>query len=218
MLIIITKLKVTISAKYTPKDQDIKVKLSAWFGLIRYTINIPLVKIDDDSAAVVVKHKEKSNLGNESANKQTDKFSAKTILNGMKDMQTLIEHVVNLHKIIQKFLRKVTISELKWHTSFGLGDAAHTGIFVGVGWSIKGCLLGILSKYMILKAKPVMSITPLFQQLHSESKIKCIIQFRVGNAMLAGIRLVRFWRGGKPKFRTTPLSMLTGNAKKSAKS
>ncbi|MFC4321089.1 DUF2953 domain-containing protein [Litchfieldia salsa] len=213
-LIIISKLTVLIQINHSPKSQDVRIKLSTWLGLIRYTIHIPLMKLDDDSASVVVKHEEKSNLKKENAKNKSEKFSPDEIIRAIKDSEKIIEHVANLHRIIKKFFKKVTISKLEWHSVFGIGDAAHTGIFVGLGWSVKGCLLGVISQYMRLKGQPHITITPLFQQLNSETKFECMFHFRVGNAMLAGIRLVKYWKGGLPKFKTKPLSMLSGSNSK----
>jgi hypothetical protein len=213
-LIIISKLKVLVQINHSPKNQDIKIRLSTWFGLFRYTIHIPLLKLDDDSPSVVVKHEEKSNLKKENVKDKKKKFTPKEIIQAIQDAGSILEHVVNFHKIIKKFLQKVSITKIEWDTVFGIGDAAQTGIFVGVGWSVKGCILGIVSQYMNLKAQPKISITPLFQQLYSETKIECIFHFRVGNAMLAGIRLVKYWKGGLPKFKSSPLSMLSGSNSK----
>ncbi len=219
LLIVLTKLKVTIYVKHSQKDNDLKVKFSAWFGLLRYTIHVPLIKVDEDSPGVVIKHEEMSSVGNGKSTNKTKKFTASTILKSMQDTKTLVERVVHLHKIVKMFLKKVTITKLDWHTVFGIGDAAHTGIFIGTSWSIKGIVLGILSQYMKLKTKPNISVTPLFQQVYSETKLVCMIQFRVGHAMVAGIRLVKYWRGGIPNFKTSPLVMLSGGtSKKSMKS
>ena len=218
-ILIVTKVKVLINIHHSQDDDHIKLKFSAWLGLLRYTINVPLIKIDEHSPSIVVKEEGQSNIPNDKKTKKTKKFSTEEILKSFEDTKTIIEHVVGLHKIVRKFLNTITITKLNWHTIFGIGDAAHTGILVGVGWSLKGSLLGVISHYMKLETKPIISITPAFQSLFSDTKLECMIHFRLGHAMLAGIRLVKFWRGGKPIFKTAPLSKLPGvNSDKSIKS
>ena len=58
----------------------------------------------------------------------------------------------------------------------------------------KGGIVGIISRYMKLKDMPVMSVTPVFQHLWSETVFECIISFRVGQAILVGLRTLRYWR------------------------
>ncbi|HAQ08870.1 MAG TPA: hypothetical protein DCR24_15690, partial [Bacillus bacterium] len=78
-------------------------------------------------------------------------------------------------------------------------------------WSVKGGLIGVLSHYMKLKDMPVISITPNFQYAITQTSFKCIFQVRVGHAILAGIKLVKYWKGGWPEFKTKPLSVLSGD-------
>jgi hypothetical protein len=95
---------------------------------------------------------------------------------------------------------------MEWNSMIGIGDAARTGTLVGALWIVKGSIIGVISNYIRLKEMPKLSITPNFQQAISQTRFSCMIQFRIGNAMLAGIKLVKYWKGGKPKFRTKPLS------------
>jgi hypothetical protein len=220
VILIITKVKVLINIHHSQDDDHIKLKFSAWFGLIKYTINVPLIKIDNNSPSIIVEEEGKSNIPiGDKKTKKKKKFTAKEMLKSLEDAKTVLEHVIGLHKIIRNFFRTITITKLQWHTIFGIGDAALTGMLVGVGWSVKGGLVGLISHYMKLETKPDISITPAFQSLYSDTKLECMIHFRLGHAMLAGIRLVTFWKGGKPNFKTAPLSKLPGvNSEKSIKS
>ncbi|MDF0726428.1 DUF2953 domain-containing protein [Cytobacillus sp. S13-E01] len=213
-IITITKLSVNVDLYHTGDDDNIRIKLTAWFGLIRYTIKVPLIKVDKETPGIVVKHEEiagQKDLGK----KKKQKFSPMDILLSMRDTTEILKHVINLHTIIRKFFNKISITKFEWHTTLGIGDAAQTGVLAGLGWSIKGTLLGILSNYMKLMTQPVTSITPSFQIPISQTKLSCIFHFRIGHAMLVGIRLIKYWRGGLPNFKKRPLSMLSGNNEKS---
>ncbi len=97
----------------------------------------------------------------------------------------------------------------------GIGDAAHTATITGVLWSVKGGLIALLSHYFRLKEMPALFITPNFQRPDIQTHLKCMIQFRIGNAMLAGIKLVKYWKGGRPKFHSKQLSFLSKDKSKS---
>lgn len=214
-IVAITKLTVIIDLHHAGDDDHIIIKLFAWSGIIRYTIKIPLIKIDKESPGIVVKHEENAGDQTDKSNKGKDKFTPREILRGFEDTAKIVQHVVHLHKIVRQFLSKVYITKFNWNTTLGIGDAAQTGLIVGLGWSLKGTLLGVISQYMKLMVHPAISITPSFQIPISETKLSCIFHFRIGHAILAGIRLVKYWKGGLPKFKTKPLSMLSGNQNKS---
>jgi hypothetical protein len=215
ILITITKLTILISYHHSQDDDQLNIKVKAWFGLIRYKKSIPLIKIDDDSPAIV--YKEKTQIGEkaDSDNNKTKKFSAKDFIDGLHDMKQLLIHIVSLHRIMRWFLRKVSIKKMEWRSVIGVGDAATTGMLTGALWSVKGGLLGLISNYMRLIDSPILSITPSFQKAVSQTKFQCMIQFRIGYAMLAGIKLVKYWKGGRPKLQSKHLKFMSKDKSKS---
>lgn len=212
-LILFTKVTVTLDLNHVGDNDQFKVKFRAWFGLLRYTINIPLVKIDDDGPNLIVKEEQK--VGSENAIHNANhkgkekKVTPEDVLNGIRDIKEIIEHIVGLHKIIRRFLKKIKIKKLEWHSQFGVGDAAHTGLLTGAAWAIKGSVIGIISQYLRLIAKPVVTITPEFNQYCSRTKLQCIFQFRIGQTILAGIQIIKYWKGGIPKLKNKPFSLFT---------
>lgn len=55
LLLMFTKIKVYIDLKHVHKNDQIQIKLSAWFGLFHYTFKVPVIKKDEGSAAITVK-------------------------------------------------------------------------------------------------------------------------------------------------------------------
>ncbi|KAA0549105.1 DUF2953 domain-containing protein [Bacillus sp. BGMRC 2118] len=206
-LLFISKLHIKISYSHKKDDDQLSIKFRLWF--IRYTLNIPLIRIDQETNSIVVAKKK------ENEEPKSKQFTSHEILNSFKDTKEILQHVVSLHKIVRNFLRKVSVHKLEWHTNFGIGDAALTGVLVGAGWALKGSIVGIISQYMRLKVMPEMSITPLFLQVYSQTQLTCIISFRIGNAILAGIRIVKFWKGGKPALHNGPSILKAKNTEKS---
>ncbi len=107
-----------------------------------------------------------------------------------------------MHGIVKTFLKKISVKQFEWHTLIGIGDAAHTGVISGAIWAIKGSIIGMLSHYLNFKEMPHIMVTPHFQAVVSQTKIKCIFQFRIGHAILAGLKLIKFWKGGLPHFKS----------------
>ncbi len=188
--IILTKLKVSIHYSHYQDDDFLKIEFKAWFGLIKYKINIPLIKVDDNSPTIVIKEEVQSGRTEELKKKDTKQFSVEDMLNSIRDMKAILEHVVSLHRIIRNFFKKVSVTKLEWHTAMGVGDAALTGMLTGALWTMKGSVIGMISHYFKLLENPNMTVQPLFQMAISQTSFKCMFQFRIGYAMVAGIKTV----------------------------
>ncbi|MBB5324483.1 hypothetical protein HNQ34_001580 [Anoxybacillus tepidamans] len=195
------KLSITIFFQHAQDDDECRITTKALFGLVRYTVRIPLIKIDKQSPGIVVAHKETVKNVSESSLKRT-KYNPREIIHSFKEAKEFAQHVVHLHVIVRKFLSHVSVTKLEWQSKIGTGDAAETGMIVGIGWSLKYGLAALISKYMSLKTVPFLSITPSFQQAVSETKFICMIHFRIGHAMIAGMRIVKYWRGNRLKMKS----------------
>ncbi|CAI9393817.1 DUF2953 domain-containing protein [Bacillus sp. T2.9-1] len=208
VLIFLCFLKLTIHIRYYHKkdNDDLKIELRALFGLIKYKKTIPLIKIDEDSPTLVMKE-ETELQGKQETVEETKQFSASDLLIFLSNLKELLNHVVQFHRIVRSFLAKLTIKHIEWSSIVGLGDAAHTGMISGAIWAVKGSIIGIISNYMKLKDMPKINIYPQFQGMASETLFSCMIQFRIGHAMMAGIKLVKYWKDGFPKFKTSEPSI-----------
>lgn len=205
-LIFITKITIILDLQHIGNDDHLKIKLRAW-RYIRYTINIPLVKIDDE-ANLIIKKEQKA--GTEESNRKVketeNKITPEEEVRALHDVKEILQHIIGLHKIVRRFLKKIKVKEFEWHSQIGIGDAAHTGMITGVAWSIKGGVVGLISSYMKLQTVPVMTISPAFNVFCSRTKLKCMIQFRIGQAIFAGIQFIKYWRGGRPHLKSKPFS------------
>ena len=211
LIILITKVKIFLDYFHGNDNDHLKITIKAWGGLIKYKVEIPVIKVDDNSPTIVAEQKISTGPDENMKQDKTSQVGKTDLLNSLNDFKQLLTHVAGLHKIIRDFLSKITLRKIEWHTMVGVGDAAATGVITGAFWAVKGGVIGLLSHYMKLKDMPVMSITPSFQHAVSITSFKCMIQVRVGHAILAGIKLVKYWKGGWPDFKTKPLSVLSGD-------
>jgi hypothetical protein len=207
--ILLTKLTVILDFYHGNDNDHLKLEFKIWFGIIKYKKEIPLIKMDDNSPTIVVKDKTKMGKDEKTTKEDENQVDKKDILSSMNDAKELLKHVVKLHHIVRNFLRKISVKRVEWHTVIGVGDAAYTGMATGAIWAVKGSIIGIISHYMKLKEMPRMTVTPYFQQSVSQTRFRCMFQFRIGQAMLAGLKLIKFWKGGRPDFKTKPLSVLS---------
>ncbi|MDQ0231047.1 DUF2953 domain-containing protein [Metabacillus malikii] len=214
IILLFTKVTITIQLRHVGDDDRFKIKARAWFGILRYTIDIPFVKVDENGPNLIIKQKQK--VGKEKKNHKVkeskEKVTPEESFHFFHDVKAIMEHIVGIHKIIRRFLKKVKVKKLEWHSQIGIGDAAHTGVLTGAVWSIKGGVIALIRQYMKVTITPVVSITPEFNQICSRTKLECMIQFRIGQAMLAGIQFIKYWRGGKPKLKSKPLSTFSNES------
>lgn len=209
IVIWITKIKIYIKY-YHGKDNDhLNIVLRAWGGLIKYKKEIPMIMVDSDSPSFILKEETSTGPSEDPAGNQERQIEQEEIMKGFHDLKALIEHIAGLHKLVRQFLKKVTVKKLEWHTVIGGGDAVSTAVLAGAVWSMKGGMIGLLGSYMRLAKMPVVTVTPNFQQFTSQIQLQCIFQIRIGNAIWAGIKLVKYWKGGRPDFKTKPLSVLS---------
>lgn len=211
LIIFFTKVKIFLDYFHGNDNDHFNVTIRAWGGLIKFKIEVPVVKIDDNSPTIIAEQKIKTGPDESMKQQKTTQVDKNNLLDSLHDFEQLITHVAGLHKIVRNFLKKVTIRNIEWHTMVGVSDAAATGVITGAFWAVKGGVVGLLSNYMKMKEMPVMTITPNFQHTVSITSFKCMIQVRVGHAILAGIKLVKYWKGGWPEFKSKPLSALSGD-------
>lgn len=208
LLLLLLFMKITVKIRYyhAKDNDDLSIEIRLLFGLIRIKKKFPLIKVDDNSPSLVVKEETKVKVGEDGpqqkGDKKTKQFTAQELLNTLSNTKEMLQHVVGFHRIIRYLLSKFQIKDIEWSSIVGLGDAAHTGAIAGAVWAVKGAIIGIVSNYMKMQNMPHIHIYPQFQRNVSETLFKCMIRFRLGHAMIAGIKLVKYWKGGLPHLKT----------------
>jgi Protein of unknown function (DUF2953) len=212
-IILFTKVTVEVFYYHGQDNDHLTIRVRALFNLVKKKIDVPVIKVDDNSPTLVVKEKVQTGEDDSKAKKKVHQFAAHDYMDRLHDTKEMLTHIIGFHTIIKKFLRTVTVHSFHWHSMIGTGDAAITGTIVGGAWGLKGVIVGILTRYLRFQVSPDYSITPSFQHAISLTKFNCIIRFRVGNAIMAGLKFLLFWRGGKPSFKTKPLSSISKASK-----
>ncbi|MCR6111649.1 DUF2953 domain-containing protein [Bacillus sp. A301a_S52] len=194
VLIMFLTLTVNVSFHQKNKQVDGKVTLSLLFRLIRYTITIPSVAIDDESPSLVFKE-EKSGMGMKEDKQET--LSYLEVIKDIELFQHFLEETIGFYNIVTYFLSKVRITSFSWESEIGAGDAAKTGQLSGMVWSLKGAFLGILSTKVNVTKHPHLQVEPIFQGFVFGTSFQCMLSFRIGYAIHAAIKVWRHKKRGK---------------------
>lgn len=96
-------------------------------------------------------------------------------------------------RIGRRFLRHVSVEKWETATVFGTGEAHVTGWLAGWLWSLQTQAQTLLLRTMKLRKPPRITIRPDFQRQRWFWRLDCITSFRLGHAIIAGIRLFSYW-------------------------
>lgn len=108
-----------------------------------------------------------------------------------------------LKNITLYFFKKTSMTNCEWVTKIGLQDASISGTLTGMIWAIKTVILGSISHLVLLKTIPTIEVYPLFNNDSFESEIHCIISFRIGHVIVAGIQIFYLFFRLKRMSKTT---------------
>jgi len=206
-MIFMSKVQINIEFQHNFNKNAIYIHIRALFGLIKYKINVPSIKVDQDSPSLVMKEKVQAEMMAEKSKKEDKKqVGPEEVKHSIHDINQLITHIVGMKDIVKEFLKKIEVQRFEWKTVIGVKDAAMTGIVTGALWTLKGSSVGLISNLMRLKNMPILEITPNFQNLISSTSLSCMLRLRIGHAILAGIKLLKHWRGQIPTFKSKKLS------------
>ncbi|HEX6922638.1 MAG TPA: DUF2953 domain-containing protein [Bacillales bacterium] len=196
VIFLFTKINISIHYHHHEDDDSLTLRFRAW-GFTVYTLKVPEISIDEDSPSLVFK--EEKQAGGTGGKENEKKVTKDDLLENIRKFHRLLRNIEGLNRIIKRFLSRITVSRFEWHSRFGLGDAAWTGMATGAVWAVKGNIIGLITHYMQLVVEPDLSVEPVWQADYSETDLSCMISFRVGQAMGAGLQIVKFWKGREPK-------------------
>lgn len=186
-ILLMTTLRIQIMAKRKEKDDRIHVKVTAWFGLISLEYQMSTLELARDYSGLLTKTEI-------STSKTIEEGRSTLSLNELKSMQKqsirLLKRVRHVNRIIKAFARQVHVDKLVWRSAIGNDDAAATGTLAGLVWGIKSCMIGLLSSFVTMSAMPKLDVQPLFNEKRLETEFEGMFRFRIGHAMLAGIRIL----------------------------
>jgi len=197
IIVIFTRLFFTLSYIHKSDGDFLSVELRFW-RWVRIKREIPMVAVDKEEMSI--KTKEKREYGQDRTKEEEKDYSPEDIKAQLESAKDFLDRVVGFHRILRRFLSKVRIHVFMWDTQVGTSDASTTGLLCGGIWTLKGSIIAVISSYMQLRTHPELYVTPYFQQKHSQTRVKCMISFRFGQAILAVFLIVRHTQGRVPKF------------------
>ncbi|MBM7692896.1 hypothetical protein JOC77_002327 [Peribacillus deserti] len=185
IVFLFTKVRIHITYNQYQAPGQIHLTFRAWFGLLRYTKKVSF------SGS---KETKEDNL--EKKKMRPAKEKRQSFIDAMRGGFSRKSGMIHA---LKKFLIKINIQELNWHSQIGTGNAAETAVLTGAAYGIKSTIIGVISQYLTFSKIPSYSVNSIYQGVTSKTRMNCIIEFRIGNAILTGLLLVKHWMLGRRK-------------------
>jgi hypothetical protein len=181
-IVLISMLVIRIDVDYRRKggDDRLQVTISALRGLVKVRKTVPALNWRPEARSV--------DVSEDGVREQ--RITLDTIRQSQQQLNRLKERVVHLLDIVKGFLAKVRCEHLQWYTALGTGDAAETGMLIGAAWGLKSTAVGWVSRYVQMKDVPNLAVTPDFYRTRLYTHFHCIVKFRLGEAILAGVKIL----------------------------
>ncbi len=205
VIILFSSLKVKIDVGRKKADDDVSLEVRMLFGLIRFRYAVTYVDLLENWQGWITGDQIKVPF----YRKERTKFFPLKMKGrkGKKNKRSFMQQLQmagQFHRIAKSFLKKVKVDKFRWDTRVGTGDAAETGIICGLIWGVKGSVAGMISNYMSLKSMPRIHVSPSFNRKIFTVQFQCIVRMRIGNLIVAGIRLwINLRKGRDHKWQKT---------------
>jgi len=185
-------------ARRIGNNDDVELDVRALFGLIRYRYKLPSMSLDG-MAVKVDEQVSTSKAGMNTWKEFNDEIDADKVVSSIEKYKHILYVTRDLKGWIKNTLARVNLTEWRWSTTLGTGDAMWTAMATGAVWSIKTAIIGLLSQMVQVKNAPFMEVHPSFSGTVFKTEWSCIAQIRFGYAILAGLQLLvrmKKWKGG----------------------
>lgn len=184
-----TSLNVFVHFIRRSADDKLEILIKAWYGLIKIKYDVPVIQLSEDFSGIIYETEIES-AQEEPIEKDRFKLTRNELFQLHKRATKIVKRVHALHQIMKRFFKSIRLQELQWYSRLGTGEAAETGVLTGLGWSIKSTIIGCISHLVTLRSYPSFNVIPSYYESRLETELRCMFRFRIGHAILAGIRIL----------------------------
>ena len=189
ILFILSSIKIKVKIIKDGKCEEIIFHIYAFYGLIKYRLEIPFVEILNKSHAIAATE---FNSDVEVSNEETIKGQLREDFSWeeIESVYTTVSRLYRKHKIaIQYINEKLVMNEISWTTEVGVSDAAATAITTGIFWAVKTNVIAVLIKKLNLKSYHV-NVYPYYGADKFNTSFDCILSLKIGYIIIAGYKVL----------------------------
>jgi len=171
------------------KDEDyILIKIIGLYGLFKFKIVLP--QLESGKKTFNAKKESDQPNNNVEEHNSSSEWDPDVAIAKYKQWYAALELVRSVKGRFKRVLRKGILTEWKWYSYVGTGDAMTTAMTCGLLWSVKGMIFGTLSGLVRVKESPVVKIEPIYQTSFFATEWSCLIQMKLWHALYSGIYIM----------------------------
>lgn len=192
-IILLSNINVFVHYSFNGKENSLQIKTKALFGLLSFRRellkNQGAGEKRDFSRSDGKLHQVVGETG-----KTDHPISPDEATSPLRQIENMIEQIGPFYSLLKNFFQKIKVKQLIWTSEIGTGEAASTGIATGLGWAVKGNVVGMIRRLFIIKAKPEIQVYADFQKAVVRTNFHCMFQVRIGQTILASIQVFHLYR------------------------
>lgn len=171
------------------KDEDyILIKIIGLYGLFKFKIVLPQFEL---GKKMFQNKAEKDNAGTKGSDRRSQSdWDADVAITKYQQWHAALQLVRGMRGSIKRVLSRGILTEWKWYSYVGTGDAMTTAMTCGLLWSVKGMIFGTLSGLIRIKDSPVVKIEPIYEAPFFATEWSCIAQMKLWHALFTGTYLM----------------------------
>ncbi|WP_127530807.1 DUF2953 domain-containing protein [Paenibacillus kobensis] len=185
LLLWISPIVVTTEMKKVNFNDDLEVHVKALYGLVRLKWRMPVIEWTNRGIKL------RSETDNQRGHEETEEqLNAERVVGIANRLNRIVKQIEGIAGLAKQVLRNVKVQQFKWSTLVGTDDAMWTAMATGMLWSVKTTAAGVASQIVHLCAPPELDVQPAYNRMCIESEFRFVAHIRLGQAGIAGIRLV----------------------------
>ncbi|RNB77748.1 DUF2953 domain-containing protein [Brevibacillus panacihumi] len=190
LVIVFTPVHIHVYYGRVDANDHLVLELSAWFRLIRRKYEIPKLAIKPTEKGPEMVYKMETLQQEKKKKEKVDDVTHRQVQTWYRRYQDFLRRFRDVQPVFKHFFKRIRCTKLEWHTAMGTGQADETGALTGMVWSIKSVIVGVASHTLSFRTMPRISVQPVWNQSLLQTQIQCNLRLYVGDALLAGIKIL----------------------------
>lgn len=172
------------------QDDDITFDINGLYGMVKKRIAVPFIQFKNFVEGVKVEASYIDKKEHEVVSVKKENITKRSIKESFDNAMELLANCFHFHDWLTVTLTHVKCIQFDWKTSVGIGDAPETAVATGMIWGLKSTMLGFISRFIKLNARPKLQVIPQYNQTRFTTEVLVRLQISVWFILVAGIRLL----------------------------
>lgn len=183
---------VRVRVRYSRSGQldQLVVIVHGLFGLFRYRLEVPTIRIVKSGVSFSVKEKTAAAGTGREQGQKGRLLNKKSIQRLRRLVRDLLRSARGLKGWALTGLKKIECTRYRLDIRIGTGDAALTGTATGLCWAVLGIAEGLVARLVKLRTHPHGSVAPVYSGTELSIVWEADFRIRAGTALAHALRLL----------------------------